>query len=227
MSQFEKKWLIEEVNSNLGSPYFPILSHFYLKNNELDLAFQVCKSGLKVVPESIEGNFIMAQIHILNNNLNEAEKILKFVVKRHPAHVNAWKLLFQIQNDLRRSKKSIKSIATSLLKINPNDNECLIWLQNFVKPKEVISEEKVSENLSQKPTKKEPEVITIPEEIIPISKRMASFTLAEIYQKQGYFYQAIEVLKVVEQKGGNRRRLKNIRNQIDEAIKLQMEEGID
>ena len=58
---------------------------------------------------------------------------------------------------------------------------------------------------------------------MPISVRMATFTLAEVYHNQGYYYQALEVLKMVEQKGGNKRRLKNMRNQIHVAIKAQLE----
>lgn len=223
MNQFDKNWLIEHVNENRGSPYFPILSHIHLKDKELQLASDVCKNGLSIVPESIEGNFIMAQIHILNADLHEAEKVLKFVVNRHSAHVNAWKLLFRIQKDLNRSKNSIKSTVTSLLKIKPNDNECSNWLQNLVKPMPAPTEEQITEKVKQKETKKEPQIITIPEEVVPISMRMATFTLAEVYQNQGYFHQALEVLKMVEQKGGNRRRLKNMRNQIDEAIKAQLE----
>jgi len=223
MSQFDKNWLIEQVNENPGSPYFPILSHIHLKDKELQLASHVCKNGITAVPESIEGNFIMAQIHILNADLQEAEKVLKFVVTRHSAHVNAFKLLFRIQKDLNRSENSIKSTVTSLLKIKPNDNECSNWLQNLVKPKPAPTEEQIAEKVKQKEAKKEPQVLTIPEEVVPISMRMATFTLAEVYQNQGYFHQALEVLKMVEQKGGNRRRLKNMRNQIDEAIKAQLE----
>ena len=53
--------------------------------------------------------------------------------------------------------------------------------------------------------------------------RMATFTLVEVYKNQGYFHQALEVLKMVEQKGGNKRRLKNIQSQINDAIKAQQE----
>ena len=80
--------------------------HLYLKDKELSKATQVCKTGLTNSPESIEGNFIMAQIHILNADFQEAEKVLKFVVTRHSAHVNALKLLFRTQKDLNRSENS-------------------------------------------------------------------------------------------------------------------------
>jgi hypothetical protein len=224
MNGFDKNWLIEQVNQNPGSPYFPVLSHLHLKDKELPLAVHVCKTGLLTSPESIEGNFIMAQIHILNSDIQEAEKVLKFVVNRHTAHVNAWKLLFRIQKDLKRSKSIIKSTVTSLLKIKPNDNECSNWLQNLVKVNPQLTEEQIIEKVQKKEVKIEPQIITMSEEIVPISMRMATFTLAEVYQNQGYFHQAIEVLKIVEKKGGNKRRLKNMRNQIDEAIKAQIEE---
>jgi len=224
MTGFDKNWLISQVKQNPGSPFFPVLSHLYLKDKELSEATQVCKTGLTRSPESIEGNFIMAQIHILNADLQEAEKVLKFVVNRHTAHVNALKLLFRIQKDLNRSENSIKSTVTSLLKIKPNDNECSTWLQNLVKLKEESqTEEQIVKKIKAKEVKPEPQNIAIPEEVVPISMRMATFTLAEVYQNQGYFQQALEVLNMIKKKGGNKRRIKNMRNQIDEAIKAQIE----
>ena len=47
----------------------------------------------------------MAQIQILNSSLHDAEKTLKFVVNRHPAHLNALKLL-GIQKDLKSEVKT-------------------------------------------------------------------------------------------------------------------------
>ena len=224
MSNFEKDWLIEEVNKDPGSPYFPVLSHFHLKNKELKKAIAVCQSGLGIYPESIEGNFIMAQIQILESNLHDAEKTLKFVVNRHSAHVNAWKLLFRIQIDLNKSEKIIKVTVLSLLKIKPKDNECLNWLQAFVHPKEKNYEE-INTKIDDNPidVKVDPHIISISEKVVPISMRMATFTLVEVYKNQGYFHQALEVLKMVEQKGGNKRRLKNMQSQINDAIKAQQE----
>ena len=81
MSNFDKDWLIKEVYKDPGSPYFPVLAHFHLKDKELKKAIAVCHSGLEIYPESIEGNFIMAQIQILEANLHDAEKTLKFKLK--------------------------------------------------------------------------------------------------------------------------------------------------
>jgi|GEM_PF-4242364 len=221
MSVFDKEWLIEQVNQDPGSAFFPVLSHIYLKDKELKKALSVCQKGLGLFPESIEGNFIMAQIQILEGNLLGAEKTLKFIVNRHSAHINAWKLLFRIQRDLSRSENTIKDTVLSLLKVKPNDNECATWLKNIVaNPSKPVQEKK-----SDQPNKLkiEPQPIEILEEVVPISMRMATFTLAEVYQNQGYFHQALEVLKMVEQKGGNKRRLKTMRVQINEAIKAQVE----
>ena len=221
MSIFDKDWLIEQVNQNPGSAFFPVLSHLYLKDKEINNAYSVCQKGLGIFPESIEGNFIMAQIQILGANLQDAEKTLKFIVNRHSAHVNAWKLLFRIQKDLNRSDNKIKDTVLSLLKIKPNDNECTTWLQSFVAKKPNLIQEK--EHVLPKKLKIDSQSIEIPEEIVPISIRMATFTLAEVYQNQGYFYQALEILKMVEKKAGNKRRLKNMRMQINESIKAQLE----
>jgi|TARA_B000000557_G_scaffold264563_1_gene270348 tetratricopeptide (TPR) repeat protein len=225
MNQFDKEWLISQIQKDPGSVYFPILSHIYIKENELKLAAHICEKGLNIIPESIEGNFIMAQIQILNSSLHDAEKTLKFVVNRHPAHLNALKLLFGIQKDLKRSKNIIKSTVTSILKIKPDDDECIYWLQNLIKINPVLSDKK---SISKENTKlnRESEIVKIPEEVIPISMRMATFTLAEVYKNQGYYSQALEVLKMVEHKGGNKRRLKNIRNEIDILIKNQINEEI-
>ena len=222
MSDFDKDWLIEEVYKDPGSPYFPVLAHFHLKDKELKKAIVVCQSGLGIYPESIEGNFIMAQIQILEANLHDAEKTLKFVVNRHTAHVNAWKLLFRIQIDLNKSENIIKETVLSLLKIKPKDNECSNWLQALVDPKEKKSVEINTKNNPEN-IKIDPHIITISEEVVPISMRMATFTLAEVYKNQGYFYQALEVLKMVDQKGGNKRRLKNMQSQINDAIIAQQE----
>lgn len=221
MSVFDKEWLVAQVNQDPGSAFFPVLSHIYLKDKELIKALSVCQKGLGIFPESIEGNFIMAQIQILEANLLGAEKTLKFIVNRHSAHINAWKLLFRIQRDLSRSENTIKDTVLSLLKVKPNDNECATWLKNIVtNPQKTVQEKKSAQS---KKLKIEPQPIEILEEVVPISMRMATFTLAEVYQNQGYFHQALEVLKMVEQKSGNKRRLKTMRVQINEAIKIQLE----
>ena len=58
------------------SPIFPILADFYLNNSEIDKAFQVSTIGLKHSPNNFLGQYVLAKIHIINNNFIEAEKLL-------------------------------------------------------------------------------------------------------------------------------------------------------
>ena len=222
MSNFDKDYLINKINKKPGSAHFPILAYLYLKDNEINKAASTCEYGLKINPESIEGNFILAQILILKKNLHDAEKILKFVVNRHSAHINAWKLLFKIQIDLEKNDNVIKETVTSLLKIKPQDKECLNWLKDLIKSKDNKS---AIEKEVNKSTEKENKYkkITIPEEVVPINTKMATFTLAKIFMNQGYYHQALEILKIIKEKGENKRRIKNMKKQIINAMKLQQE----
>tara|TARA_B100000029_G_scaffold470330_1_gene509073 strand:- start:1196 stop:1882 length:687 start_codon:yes stop_codon:yes gene_type:complete len=214
---FSKNELKAKVKKNPASPFFLILTQLLIDENDLKNASMVCNSGLEHHPESIEGNFLLAKILFREEHFSEAEKRLKFVINRHGAHINGYKLLGKIQRSLNRSPNTIKSTIDKILELNEEDSTALNWLQEIY-----LQEKPNNGNVQTTDPKEDKNNLTGMEEewqkIIPISMRMATLTLAEVYKTQGYYLQAKEVLKMVERKGGDRWRIRKMRSQLDKLI---------
>ena len=44
---------------DFGTPYFPVLADYYLKNKDFNRAQKVCELGLKNAPHNTDGKFIL------------------------------------------------------------------------------------------------------------------------------------------------------------------------
>ena len=213
---FSKDELITKLKKDPTCPLFIILSQILIDENNLKSAFKICNTGVLSHPESIEGNFLLAKIFFKEKKFYEAEKHLKFVVNHHDLHINAIKLLGEVQRTLNRSPNTLKNTIDKILQINTKDLTALKWLQeinSYQKSEKVHSKPK--QNQHEKPIKG---ITDEWEKVIPISMRMATLTLAEVYKNQGYYLQAKEVLKIVERKGGNAKRIKKMRSLLEKLI---------
>lgn len=214
--------IISRVKKDPASPFFLILTQLLIDENKLEEALEICNAGLAHHPESIEGNFLKVKILCREENYIEAEKLLKFVINRHGAHINGLKLMGKVQRSLNRSSNTIKVTLDKILELNPNDPDVLQWQEENIQ-EDISSNETIekTEKQSGKPVK---DLEDEWEKVIPISMRMATLTLAEVYKTQGYYLQAKEVLKMVEKKGGDRWRIRKMRGQLDKLIQLQTSE---
>ena len=135
---FSKNELTAKVKKNPASPFFLVLTQLLIDENDLKNASKVCNSGLEHHPESIEGNFLLGKIQFREEHFSEAEKRLKFVINRHGAHINGYKLLGKIQRSLNRSPNTIKSTIDKILELNAEDSTALNWLQEIYQQEKPI-----------------------------------------------------------------------------------------
>ena len=113
--------LEQMFSQNLQSPLFSILADCYYQKRLYSHAKKVCKIGLKYNPQSIEGQYVLAKILLIQGEMKRAEKILQDIVLNNPYQLNAILLLIETMEQLKRSKKSIGSyIQTASLFYNNN-----------------------------------------------------------------------------------------------------------
>ena len=204
--------LEEFFSENLNTPLFPVLAELYFNHGNYGHSRKVCEIGLKTHPHSGEGNYIMAKLELLEDNLVNAEKRLLKTIKYNSVHLIAMYMLLAVQEDLGRSKKTILTTAQKILAIDDKDEKC----------KKLLEIKK--SNLKEKPqtkskTKNEKEQTTSNKNVIPqtldiidttkkdnkinsisINKQLASVTLAQVYKKQGFFEQSLLILNMVKEK---------------------------
>ena len=97
---------------NFSSPVFPILADFYLNTSQIDKACKVVKIGLLNVPDNYLGQYVLAKIHIINDDFIQAEKLLINVVKYQSFHQEAIITLIKLFPLLNRSKNKIFKYLT-------------------------------------------------------------------------------------------------------------------
>jgi len=218
---------MEEYFAEHGdTPAFPMLAELYYKEKDYEHARGVCEIGLEKHPDSVAGTFILSKVELIDRNLNEAEKLLKQVIIGNPVHIYALRLLIQVQIALERSSNTIRKTIEKLLRIYPDDEECLQWQKDNDKSEDDSAEISKSSPENQEQSKirdTEKLVSPTPGHHIKISARMATFTLAEVFKKQGNYHQALEILNMVESKGSDQNRVDKERIKIKKLIEEQEE----
>ena len=194
---------------------FPVLADIYLKNKDFKRARKVCDIGLNYHKNDVSGWFIYAKIEKAEGHLKEAEKALEKVLLYSNNHIDAAEMLCEVQTILGRAPNRLLKSWQYVLKINPNNEIALRFIDKFnsksnnngekvLKPKEF----KASEIIPKKsfPSKLEGIEKTIGEGIsepLKISSRLATFTLVSVLKNQGLFDEALNVLDSLEKKGEN------------------------
>ncbi len=210
---------LEDINSleeffseNLNTPLFPVLAELYFNRGNYGHSRKVCEIGLKTHPHSGEGNYIMAKLELLEDNLVNAEKRLLNTIKYNSVHLIAMYMLLAVQEDLGRSKKAILSTAQKILAIEDKDEKCkkLVEIKNSNLKAKTQTKSKTKKKIEQKTANKN----VIPPALdamdkpkkdnkinpISINKQLASVTLAQVYKKQGFFEQSLLILNMVKEK---------------------------
>jgi len=148
----------------------------------------------------------------------QAEKHLKMIIEHSELHILAMKLLIEVQDELGRSVKTIHPIVERILHILPGDIECLSWLNS--NQEELLKPEAPDHiGLKNKDNAEEPTEPDQSHESIGINRRIATLTLARVFKVQNNYQQALDVLDIVEEKGGNIVEIEKERNEIQEQLK--------
>ena len=214
---------------NFGTPIFPVLANYYLKNKEMKRARKVCELGLKYSPHSSDGKFILAKINLYENKLINGEQLLKQVVVENPIHINGLRILIEVMRSLNRSPRSIKTYIEKIITILPDDEDSLSLLELIndalnlpteTSPPTTPNKKNKSSSSKNIPAKKDtnlnPDVVPPPEDkIFDIGVGMATFTMVEVLKSQKHYQQALAVLSRLEQKGADMKRINAERKELE------------
>ena len=207
-----QKYLEQKFADDFSSPLFPVLAYLYFKKDDLLRAKKVCEIGLQHAPENYTGKFILAKILISEKRFQQAEKILKSVIKNDPINISSLRLLIYISNQINRSNNTIIKYVKTLLSLIPNDAEASKWLEqkgnhnvDFI-PKRGQSETRTKE------------ILFTSDQKYSIQNNMITFTMVNILIKQKQYNQANEVLDALKLNGSDSNKIIDIKNKITKLI---------
>jgi len=213
-----KKMLERTFANDFASPYYPILAELYLLEGDLPRARKVCEIGLDHDSNNVDGKFIFAKVAMAEEKFTKAEKWLKKVVDKNPAHFNALRMLIRLELQLNRSPKTIRNYINKILQFLPEDAECMEWL-NSIQSLETV-EPPPSAPIETKPINnipvQNPEPVT--EKIYKIEEAMATLTMAQVLKSQHHYQEALAVLDVLESNGQNSSQITQNREEILQLI---------
>jgi len=173
---------------------FPVLADIYFIQEDYRRARKVCNIGLGYHENDAAGRFVLAQVEKAEGNLKESEKELKHSLKYSPDNIQAAIMLCEIQTVLGRSPSRLLTSWKKVLALDSSNQTA----KEFIEKVESDNKDKTQK---KKPSKK---TITKPAEsgdTLNVSVRLATFTLVNVLKNQALFYQALEVLDLLEQKG--------------------------
>lgn len=180
---------------------FPVLADIYLRQEDFRRARKVCNIGLGYHENDSAGRFVLAQVEKAEGNLKEAEKELHHVIKYSPDHSAAAIMLCEIQTVLGRAPSRLLKSWKQVLDLDPTNQIAVEFVLKIEsdKEKQVGKKQKIKKKSTQPSTKPEP--VKESAEPLNVSVRLATFTLVNVLKNQGLFYQALEVLDLLEEKG--------------------------
>ena len=175
---------------------FSVLAEIYQSKGEYDRAKKVCEIGLEHHPDSTEAQFILAQAEMGLGNLHVAEQWMKKVIEKYPDHKSAVAALPMLQEQLGRSKNTLSASWERAKDVDPNNQ----FAKDFLSPKS-----------SKKKKTKTPTPTHVILDEVPVSPRLATFTLDHVLKEQELFNRALDVLDILEEKGENKERIESER----------------
>ena len=197
---------------------FPVLADIYFIQEDYRRARKVCNIGLGYHENDAAGRFVLAQVEKAEGNLKESEKELKHALKYSPDNIQAAIMLCEIQTVLGRSPSRLLTSWKKVLALDSSNQTA----------KEFI--EKVESDNKDKTQKKKPSTKTITKpaesgDTLNVSVRLATFTLVNVLKNQALFYQALEVLDLLEQKGEDPDMIRLERDAVKTLIKSSEKEN--
>jgi tetratricopeptide (TPR) repeat protein len=197
---------------------FPVLADIYFIQEDYRRARKVCNLGLGYHENDAAGRFVLAQVEKAEGNLKESEKELKHALKYSPDNIQAAIMLCEIQTVLGRSPSRLLTSWKKVLALDPSNQTA----KEFIEKVESDNKNKTQKNKTSTKT------ITKPSksgDILNVSVRLATFTLVNVLKNQALFYQALEVLDLLEQKGEDPDMIRLERDAVKTLIKSSEKEN--
>ena len=206
---------------------FPVLADIYFNQEDYRRARKVCNIGLGYHENDAAGRFVLAKVEKAEGNLKDAEKELKHVLKYSPDNIDAAIMYCEIQTVLGRSPSRLLTSWKKVLALDPSNQIAREFIAKVESPK--------VENKKNKTTPKKVSKRSTPKKVIKkvdentdslnVSVRLATFTLVNVLKNQALFYQALEVLDLLEQKGEDPDMIRLERDSVKALIKTSEKEN--
>ena len=203
-------------SNHFDTVLFPVLADIYQSKGEYDRAKRVCEIGLGHHPNSLEGYYILSQAEMGLGNLSDAEKWMKRVLKQDPSHKSAASGLPMVQEQLERSAVTLNSSWKRALTVDPNNQFAKDYLNSKTKKTTNKKKSVLKKNNKEKTSSKIKKGLNI--EDITISPRLATFTLVNVLKSQGLYYQALDILDILSQRGEDKKQIAKERKLIEAEL---------
>lgn len=206
---------------------FPVLADIYFNQEDYRRARKVCNIGLGYHENDAAGRFVLAKVEKAEGNLKDAEKELKHVLKYSPDNIDAAIMYCEIQTVLGRSPSRLLTSWKKVLALDPSNQIAREFIAKVESPKvenkkNKTTPKKVSKRLTPKKVTKKVDENT---DSLNVSVRLATFTLVNVLKNQALFYQALEVLDLLEQKGEDPDMIRLERDSVKALIKTSEKEN--
>tara|TARA_B100000575_G_scaffold164366_1_gene131340 strand:+ start:419 stop:1108 length:690 start_codon:yes stop_codon:yes gene_type:complete len=206
---------------------FPVLADIYFNQEDYRRARKVCNIGLGYHENDAAGRFVLAKVEKAEGNLKDAEKELKHTLKYSPDNIDAAIMYCEIQTVLGRSPSRLLTAWKKVLALDPSNNLAKEFIEkvessNKEEKKSKVGVKKVSKKVRPKKAIKKVDEST---ESLNVSVRLATFTLVNVLKNQALFYQALEVLDLLEQKGEDPDMIRLERDSVKALIKTSEKEN--
>ena len=205
---------------------FPVLADIYLSQEDYRRARKVCNIGLGYHENDASGRFVLAQVEKADGNLKEAEKEIKHALKYSPDNIQAAVMLCEIQTVLGRSPSRLLTSWKKVLDLDPSNQTAKEFIEKVESDSKDKSQQKKSPTKKQKnsaaKTTKKPSQSGVS---LNVSVRLATITLVNVLKNQALFYQALEVLDLLEQKGEDPDMIRLERDAVKALIKTSEKEN--
>ena len=206
---------------------FPVLADIYFNQEDYRRARKVCNIGLGYHENDAAGRFVLAKVEKAEGNLKDAEKELKHVLKYSPDNIDAAIMYCEIQTVLGRSPSRLLTSWKKVLALDPSNQIAREFIAKVESPKVENKKNKTTSKKAYKRStpKKVTKKVNENTDSLNVSVRLATFTLVNVLKNQALFYQALEVLDLLEQKGEDPDMIRLERDSVKALIKTSEKEN--
>ena len=206
---------------------FPVLADIYFNQEDYRRARKVCNIGLGYHENDAAGRFVLAKVEKAEGNLKDAEKELKHVLKYSPDNIDAAIMYCEIQTVLGRSPSRLLTSWKKVLALDPSNQTAREFIAKVESPKVENKKNKTTSKKASKRSspKKVTKKVNENTDSLNVSVRLATFTLVNVLKNQALFYQALEVLDLLEQKGEDPDMIRLERDSVKALIKTSEKEN--
>ena len=190
---------LEEIFSqNPKSPIFTILASTYYNRRAYKNAAKVCQIGLKYAPNNLAGQYILAKLLLLKNEVLIAEKILKKIILAEPQNLKALLLLIVIMEKLNKSFTIISPYIKKAAQLYPSNAAIQKYYKKYCinKPINITKTQKITSNKTKQKINQRSNFI--------LNTQLATKTLYKLFYSQKKYIDAYNVLTVMRGEGKNK-----------------------